>query len=88
MPVWHLTLRLGDLVGRWKDGDLHITELAQKVTERIKESRWRSFTGDTDEFDTALADLEKVENQAEYERVFEAVYDLADQDRVWIETWT
>lgn len=87
MAHWELTIRLGDLVGQWKSGDLDIPELAEKVAERIKASRWRSFTADPDELDTALEDLEKVGTRFDYERVFEAVYDLADLDRVWIETW-
>lgn len=87
MPTWTLTIRLGDLVSQWKSGELDITELAEKVAERIKATRWRSFTADTDEFDTALDELTKVGTRYEYERVFDAVYDLADLDRVWIETW-
>jgi hypothetical protein len=87
VPNWALTIRLGDVVTRWKQGDLDITELAEKVTERIKDSRWRSFTADTEGFDTAMADLAGITTRYEYEQIFEAVYDLADLDRVWIETW-
>jgi hypothetical protein len=87
MPVWTLTIKLGDLVTPYKNGELHLTELAIKVVERIKASTWRSFTADPDEFDTAMDGVERAATPREYVAAFEAVYDLADLDRVWIETW-
>lgn len=86
MPVWNITLRLADLIGQWKDGDLTIPELAEKVVERIKSSGWRDITPYPHTFDEVVTNLLSAEDRGEYENLFEEIYDLADQDRVWIET--
>lgn len=86
MPVWHRTVKLGDLVQQWKNQQIDITELAELVVERIKRSGWRALTSDPDLFDDLLDELSEVLNKDEYTGAFNELYDLADIDRVWIET--
>ena len=86
MPVWHLTLDLSLPVQRWRDGEITIPELAKQVTEKIKKSRWKNITGNEAELDAALDELLTSNSSNDYEFHFAHLYDLADQDRVWIET--
>lgn len=87
MPQWTLTIRLGDLVQQWKNGDINIAELADLVTTRLKESGWRAFTPYPHTWDEKVAQVQSAETPGEYEAAFEDLYDIADLDRVWIETW-
>lgn len=86
MPVWHITVDLRDLVADWKYGRININELARKVADRIQATKWRSITPYPDTFDGLLHDLKISVNEYEYRAAFEEIYDLADSDRVWIET--
>lgn len=87
MAIWHITINLGYLVRRYRDGDLDITRLAEKVVKKIKCSGWRHITEDADEFDAMLEALAVARSEGEYMTALTAVYDLADIDRIWIETW-
>lgn len=86
MAQWNQTIDLGDLIQQWKNEQIDIPELAELVVSRLKRSGWRDFTPYPDTFDGLLADLSNVEDRHGYEAAFEEIYDLADSDRVWIET--
>lgn len=86
MPQWNQTISLGDLVQQWKNEQIDIPELAELVVERIKRSGWRELTPYPDTFDGMLVGLANAEDRYSYEAAFEEIYDLADSDRVWIET--
>ncbi len=86
MTTWNITIKLGDLVGDWKAGRFDIPELARLVVERIKDSEWRKITPYPDSFDQTLDVLLRATGEGEYSAAFEEIYDLADADRVWIET--
>lgn len=86
MPSWNLKIDLASEVEAWKAGDLSIEELARKVVERFKGSGWRAFSPYPHTWDDTISRLLQVESPAQYENAFEYIYDLADQDRVWIQT--
>jgi hypothetical protein len=86
MPVWYAKIDLAPEVEAYKLGALSIPELAAKVVEIIKASDWRKFTPYPDTFDDHLGRLLQAETPSQYEAAFEYVYDLADEDRVWIAT--
>lgn len=86
MPVWHLTVKLTDLTDQYRKGELGVEELAEKVAERIKQSGWRDITPYPHTFDDTVSLLRGVDSESEYVAVFNELYDLADSDRVWIET--
>lgn len=83
MPVWNKTINLGDV---WTDPVLDFNEKVEKITERIKESGWRAITPHSHTFDELIARLDHATTVPEFDQIFSAVYDLADLDRVWIET--
>jgi hypothetical protein len=86
MAHWNLTVNLGDLVKRYKADEVDIPELARLVVERIKATDWRKITPYPETFDGLLNDLLTSLNKHSYASNFEEIYDLADSDRVWIET--
>lgn len=86
MPVWHRSIHLEVLVQQWKDGGLDIEELAELVVGKIRRSGWRELTHNPDLLDDLLDELSEVLNENEYTSVFNDLYDLADADRVWIQT--
>lgn len=86
MPNWNLKVDLAPEVEAYKLGNLSIEELARKVVERFKESGWRAFSPYPHTWDDTISRLLQVESPAQYENAFEYIYDLADQDRVWIQT--
>ena len=81
MPVWHLTVKLGSV---WR-ADLIFPLKRDAVVEIIKASGWRDIA-DAEELDPLLEELAETLNLAEFDSVFNDIYDLADRDRVWIET--
>lgn len=86
MPHWNLKIDLSEHVQAWKLGELSIQELARNVAGQIKETSWRTWSPYPHTWDDTIDRLLNVTTPAEYEDAFEYVYDLADQDRVWIET--
>lgn len=87
MPHWALTVNLAGEVEAYKRGDLSIEELARKVVDKFKATNWRAFSPYPHTWDDTIDRLLQVETPAQYESAFEYIYDLADQDRVWIETF-
>lgn len=85
MPVnrWN---REVNLIGAYRNDALTLNERAKAVAERIRKSGWVEDTPYPDTFRDLLAELETVETPGEFDAVFDQVYDLADEDRVWIET--
>lgn len=75
-----------NLIGAYHNDALTLNERAKAVAERIRKSGWVEDTPYPDTFRDLLAELETVEDAAEFDAVFDQVYDLADEDRVWIET--
>ena len=86
MPVWNRTIRLADLVGQWEAGELTIPQLAEKVVEIIEKSGWLEETPYPDTLRDHLAALKQAEDPYDYVMAFDRIYDVADEDRVWIET--
>ena len=86
MPQWNRTIFLTGAVQRWKEGALTIPELAEEVVGRIERSGWLADTPYPDTLRDHLNQLKQATDRAEYEIAFDYVYDVADEDRVWIET--
>ena len=85
MAVWVLKIDLRQFVAQWRAGELSIEELARKVVAEIKGTTWRSWTADPHTWDDTVDRLLQATNDREYTAAFEYIYDLADEDRVWIE---
>lgn len=84
-PVWAHTLDLRDV---YHSDEPTFTERRDAIVRRIKASRWytnRDAAG-FDEFGELIENLAAADDQAEFNEYFDAVYDQADCDRVWIQT--
>ena len=86
MPHWNRKILLGDLVKLWRQGALSIPDLAEKVVERIEQSGWLADTPYPDTRRDHRGALKAATDSHEYTALFDPIYDVADDDRVWIET--
>ena len=84
MPVWNLTVKLSPL---WHDESVTFPSRRDGIVKIIGESGWRGMTNDVDEFNSLLEELSVAYSPKQFDHVFRYLYDLADSDRVWIETF-
>ena len=85
MPVWNRTIDLKPAVEIYKASD-DIPKTAEKAVEIIEQSGWLDDTPYPDTLRDHLNRLKQAEDRYGYEAAFEYIYDVADEDRVWIET--
>jgi hypothetical protein len=85
VPVWHRTIDLKPAVEIYKaNGDIPAT--AAKAVEIIEASGWLADTPYPDTLRDHLGQLKQATDNYEYVSAFDRIYDVADEDRVWIET--
>lgn len=84
MPAWNLTVKLSPL---WHEEGITFPSRRDGLVKLIQESGWRDLTGDRGEFDLLIEELAETESAGSFDAVFKDLYDLADSDRVWIETY-
>lgn len=85
MPTWNRTLDLKPAVRLFKTSD-DIPATAEKAVEIIEKSGWLADTPYPDTLRDHLAGLKQATTPQEYINAFDLIYDVADEDRVWIET--
>ena len=85
MPVWKRTIDLRPAVEIYKAHG-GIPKTAQKAVELIEASGWLDRTNFPEHLRAALDELKKATTPGGYITAFDLVYDVADEDRVWIET--
>ena len=82
MPTWKYKLQLADV---WRNDDLTFIERRDEVVRRIKDSQF------WDEDDTELYDivdeLADTDTPDYFDQVWDAFYDWADAERVWVATF-
>lgn len=85
MPVWNRTIDLRPAVQLFKT-DADIPATAEKAVEIIEASGWLGDTPYPDTLRDHLNGLKQATTPGEYIAAFDRIYDVADEDRVWIET--
>lgn len=85
MPVWNRTIDLRPAVQLFKT-DADISATAEKAVEIIEKSGWLADTPYPDTLRDHLNGLKQATTPDEYITAFDRIYDVADEDRVWIET--
>lgn len=83
--VWHRTIDLRPAVELFKT-DEDIPATAAKAVEIIEQSGWLADTPYPDTLRDHLNRLKQAVGTREYVTAFDLIYDLADEDCVWIET--
>jgi hypothetical protein len=86
MAIWLYTIRLGDI---WKNPDLTFKDHRDRIVERLSTSRWATETGGEDsDLADLLRQLGEATDEQEFDDVWTEIYDLADDDRAWIELYS
>lgn len=85
MPVWNRTIDLKPAVAIFKETG-SVPKTAEKAVEIIEQSGWLADTPYPDTLRDHLNRLKQADCVSHYEAAFECIYDVADDDRVWIET--
>jgi hypothetical protein len=83
MPVWNLTVNLKSL---WGVTEITFPSKRDGIVKLIKESGWDQYTDDVLTFEALVDELAETADNRSFDAVFQDLYDLADNDRVWIET--
>ena len=82
-PVWNSKLRLGPV---FRDETLTFEELRDTVASRLRASTWFKSYDEYDDLPMLAEELADTEDRASLNAVLDEIYDIADADRVWIET--
>ncbi len=80
---WLTTIQLSDI---WRDDTKTVQEKAKIVVQRIVASDWLSRTPHPDTLRHLLDELEMANTASAFDEIFDEVYNLADEDAVWIDT--
>ena len=86
MPDWNRTIDLKPAVEIYKESQ-DVPKTAEKAVEIVEQSGWLTDTPYPDTLRDHLNQLKQATTPSEYEAAFEYLYDVADNDRVWIETF-
>jgi hypothetical protein len=85
VPVWKRTIDLRPAVAIYHErGDIPAT--AAKAVEIVEASGWLDETPYPDTLRDHLGRLKNAEDAYDYTVAFDPIYDVADEDRIWIET--
>jgi hypothetical protein len=87
MPNWNRTIDLKNERGRYDTGDLDFADYRDAVVEKIEKSGWLDDTPYPDTLRDHLGALKQAVSVEAYGIAFDQIYDVADDDRVWIETF-
>ena len=82
-PSWEHTLRLADV---FHNDDLTFEQKRDAIVRRIRATTWFKQYDEFDDLPAFVEELAGTEDNAEFNAVWSEIYDVADADRVWIET--
>lgn len=81
--TWKRTLNLAAV---FHNEELTFGQRRDRITARLRASAWYKSKEVGDELRVLVADLDDALDEAQFDRVWGAIYDEADADRVWIKT--
>lgn len=83
LPVWDRKIRLGDV---FRNEDMSFEERRDAIAARLRASAWLTDPDRRMGLDEAVDGLAGAEDVDEFDGWWDEIYDLADYDRVWIDT--
>lgn len=81
MMPWRYTLRVSDV---WKSETLSFEQQRDKIVGRLKRHVWYQ---ENEELREVVSGITTATTAKEFDEWWRIVYDLADEDRVWVETF-
>ncbi len=84
-PVWDCKLRLGAI---FHNEALTFEQRRDAIADRLRRSPWLKNSDEHAEIRTLVDDLGDAVDADQFDTVWDAIYDEADLDRVWIDTHT
>ena len=83
LPIWDRKLRLADV---FHNDDLTFEQKRDAIVARIRATRWFKGYGEYDDLPQFVEELADTQSPREFDGPWSCIYDIADYDRVWIET--
>lgn len=85
LPQWEKpTVRLKDF---WHDDEMPFEDKRDRFVQRVKSSGWLAMSDQADELECLLDEIGDTETPSDFDWVLSLIFDIADYDRVWIETF-
>lgn len=84
MGVWLYKLDVSDV---FHNDSLSLIEKRNIITKRIRTSAWAKTHDEYSQLTLLLDELAEVEDDAEFDSVWDCIYDIADKDKCWIKTY-
>lgn len=82
-PAWDRKVKLGAV---FHNEELTFEERRDAIVKIIRDSPWFKDYDEGDELPQYVEELADAADADEFDSTWDAVYDIADADRVWIET--
>jgi len=83
LPIWDGKLRLADV---FHDDALTFEQKRDAIVRRIRATKWFKDYDEYDDLPMFVEELADAEDNTSFNGVWSEIYDIADADRVWIET--
>jgi hypothetical protein len=83
MLDWQRSINVSDV---FHNDAMSFEQRRDAIVRRVRSSGWLGASDEGDEIHGILTDLEHSTNADEFDNLWDEMYDLADQDRVWIRT--
>lgn len=82
-PIWDRRIQLGDV---FHNDALSFEEKRDVIVARIRKSGWLDAYDEYDELPQLVEELSETTDGNDFDGPWDAIYDYADTDRVWIAT--
>lgn len=83
-PIWDRAIRLADV---FHNDALTFEQRRDAIVKRIRNSGWLDGKDEFDDLVMAVEELAETDDVKWFDTVWNAIYDHADYDRVWIATF-
>jgi hypothetical protein len=83
LPVWDRKLSFR---GLFHNDSLTFEQSRDAIVARLRSSAWLTGRDEFDELVCAVEELSEAPSVSDFDQVWDLIYDIADDERVWIET--
>lgn len=83
MTNWKYTINLKDV---FHNDELTFIESRDAIVKRLRQSAWFKGKDEFDDLPQLVEELADTASEVEFDEVWDAIYNEADADKVWITT--